>query len=142
MEEHRPVVTLEASSALFYAAPTSASPGSSSLPPVSVDPLLTWPVTNSASTHPRPATVKERREAAPKAGYLEVARDLDSVESWPPEAVIRDGVCSSFLGNYPVEEEARQRSPRTQTEKSERREGIVKVSTHGSWSQTRLVALD
>ena len=140
MEGHRPVATLEASSARFCAALALTVPGLSSLPLVSVDPLQILPATNSALTHPRPAIGKGRQEAALKAGYLDLVRDLDLVESWPQVAGDRDEVCSSFVVDYLVEEEARQRSPRTSTEKSKRREDIVKVSTHGSCCQNRSVA--
>jgi len=113
MEGHRPVATLEASSARFCAALALTVPGLSSLPLVSVDPLQILPATNSALTHPRPAIGKGRQEAALKAGYLDLVRDLDLVRSWPQVAAGRDEVCSSFVVDYLVEEEARQRSPRT-----------------------------
>jgi len=141
MEGHRLVATLAALSARFYAAPVLSSPGVSSLLPASVDPLRILPVTNSALTRPRPAIVKERRAAAPKAGSLTTALGPDWGESWPPGAVNRDEVYSSFVEDYLVEEEARQRSQRTETEKSQRK-GSVKVSTHGSCCQTRSVTWD
>lgn len=113
MEGHHLVATLGASSAQFCAALASIVLGLSSLPPVSVDPLRILPATNSALTRPRPATVKERQEAAPEAGELYSVRDLDSVGSWPQVAADRDEAYSSFAEEYLVEEEARQRPPRT-----------------------------
>ena len=142
MAGHRPAATLAASSARFSAALASSSPGVSSLLPASVDPLPTLPAANSASTRPRPAIAMERPGAAPTVDWSTAARDLDSVESWPQEAVAHGGVCSSFVEDSLVEEEARQRSQRTGTEKSQRRKGIVKVSKHGNCCQTRSVAWD